>query len=62
MTAEEVKAAKAAKAEYMRRWAQKNREKKREADLRYWLGVAKKAEAEHGVEAENQKGANCDDR
>lgn len=62
MTAEEIKTAKAAKAAYMRRWAQKNREKRREADLRYWLGVAKKAEAEYGVEAENQKGADCDDR
>lgn len=61
MTAEEVKAAKAAKAEYMRRWAQKNREKKREADLRYWLGVAKKTQSEHGA-VEDPKGADSDGR
>lgn len=61
MTAEEIKTAKAAKAAYMRRWAQKNREKKREADLRYWLGVAKKDDSQHGA-AEDQKGADSNDR
>lgn len=48
MNSRDIERAKAAKAAYMREWARKNRNKRREASLRYWLKKANEAEREKG--------------
>ena len=56
MTEKEIQQAKAAKSayqrEYMRRWRSENKEKVREANLRYWL---KRAEREAAEQTEQKK-------
>ena len=57
MTDLEIKQAKAAKSayqrEYMRRWRSENKDKVREANLRYWL---RRAEREAAEQTEQKKG------
>lgn len=52
LTDEEIKIAKAAKAEYMREYNKRNKERKKEADLKYWLNKAREKEYEKTVEQE----------
>lgn len=50
LTDEEIRIAKVAKAEYMREYNKRNKERKKEADLRYWLSKAREKEYGETVE------------
>lgn len=47
-SAEQIEKARLARNEYMRKWREKNREKIKSAELRFWLKKAAEAEESAG--------------